>query len=155
MGNEAMELYKMASDAKKEAEYVEAENSKMEIELNKLAREVEQMRSVLKSRRGESPNFIHRITPPTVTRITSAAISSGSLPGMANRSFEFLRNFGRARNTITPPNAPNVRTSRRIVEGYQSPNSSNGNMPNIFDQTNLFKLPKSPIPNRTISRRPF
>ena len=91
MANEAMQIHKMATETNQEADYLEAENFKLETELKKLERDIKGMRSAINT------NFLLPRRSPTVTRISPAL--SGSLPP-GRRSFDFMQNFqGGSRHT--------------------------------------------------------
>ena len=93
MANEAMEIHKMATETNQEADYLEAENFKLETEIKKLERDVKGIRSAINT------NFVLPRRSPTVTRISPAL--SGSLPP-GRRSFDLMQNFGEARHTPSP-----------------------------------------------------
>ena len=132
MANEAMEIHKMATETNQEAEYLEAENFKLETELKKLERDIKGMRSAINT------NFVLPRRSPTVTRISPAL--SGSLPPSGRRSFDFMQNFG-AGSRHTP--SPNLLSSREMVQRATSrASSAGGNMPNIFEKSlTMFKTP--------------
>ena len=111
MANEAMELHKMSSQAEQEARHIEAENSTLEMELKKLEKEIKGMRSALNS------NFLLPRRSPTVTRI------SPNLGAFSRRSFDFLKDFGGARNS------PDLATGREIIDRRSISRSSNDKMP--------------------------
>ena len=132
MANEAMEIHKMATETNQEAEYLEAENFKLETELKKLERDIKGMRSAINT------NFVLPRRSPTVTRISPAL--SGSLPHSGRRSFDFMQNFGGARHTPSP----NLLSSREMVQRATSRASSAGGniLPNIFEKSlTMFKTP--------------
>ena len=130
MANEAMEIHKMVTETNQEADYLDAENFKLETEIKKLERDVKGMRSAINT------NFVLPRRSPTVTRISPAL--SGSLPP-GRRSFDLMQNFGEARHTPSP----NLLLSREMVQRATSrASSAEGNLPNIFEKSlNMFKTP--------------